>query len=156
VIVHWARHPSLELNWLPNSLRKGLQTPAVVFTDADDCGGRYWTRWDYDWGVDGISTRKRPVIEVVDCGVPAAGIIAHEYRHHWQRYSTRKLFATQWTKHGNYRKNIVSYFRASWSEYDALRFQVKTAPDDNSRQWWEWVHSFENATTRQGQESQHG
>jgi len=143
------RHPSLEFNWLPNSLRKGLKTPRMIITDDENCGGRYWHRTQYDCVTPfDFNLREGAVIELAQLKSP--GTIAHEYRHHWQKYNAR-LDGTKWQtpdSWDDYWNAVVAYFNTSWSEFDALRFQVKHAPDDFSLETWERVgKSRENPMT---------
>lgn len=137
------RNPSLEFNWLPNSLRKGLSTPRLVIVDRNDCGGfccqptlercvHPWVEMDVAEGaVIGVSSNELDI----------AGTLAHEYRHYWQWFSYSKSMAQSVWNHRStdYKAAIISYFRSYWWEMDALKFQLKYAPDDVSRLWWDWL-----------------
>lgn len=138
------RTPSLEFNWLPNSMRKGLPTPRIVIVNRSDCSGFYCNqtmdRCIHPW-VD-MDVSEGPVIGVANDAHGTSGILAHEYRHHWQwlKYSAlmgRSVWSE--TEHHDYKASIIRYFRAFWWEMDALRFQLKHAPDDVSRLWWDWL-----------------
>ena len=138
-----ARNPSLEFNWLPNSIRKGLQTPRLVLLDATWCGGAYWRRTDYrcvpkSFGLD-LDLKEGAVIGL--CASRDPGTLAHEYRHHWQIESGYKFGESVWQQASPeaYKTSIIRYFRSYWWEMDALRFQLKHAPDDLSCLWRDWL-----------------
>lgn len=137
------RNPSLEFNWLPNSLRKGLQTPRLVLLDDTWCGAAYWRRTSArclleSFGVD-MDLKEGAVIAL--CASKDPGSLAHEYRHHWQIESGYKFGQSVWQQASaeTYKASILRYFRSFWWEMDALRFQLKHAPDDVSRLWWDWL-----------------
>lgn len=138
------RNPSLEFNWLPNSIRKGLPTPRIVIVNRSDCGGFYCAqtknRCIHPW-VD-MDVSEGPVIGVANNDNETAGIIAHEYRHHWQWLNHSGLMGRSvWSEPESldYKASIIRYFRSFWWEMDALRFQLKHAPDDLSCLWWDWL-----------------
>jgi hypothetical protein len=138
-----ARLPSLEFNWLPNSLRKGLDTPRVVYSDSAPYGGCYYWR---DRGIVehlGLDTAEGAIIEITTV-CPAQSVLAHEYRHHWQRQNARLTTGTVWHRVetvADYRKEIVRYFSQSPFEMDALYFELSVAPNDVSLEWKEWLVS---------------
>jgi hypothetical protein len=133
------RYPSLELNWLPNSVRKGLPTPDVIVTDNEDCGGRYWRQGNYEHDLLGFAPRRRAVIELA-C-IADESTLAHEYRHHWQTHKLGTLDSVRWVLGPSYRDSIVRYFRSSRTEMDALLFQVKHASTDLGLEWLEWLRA---------------
>lgn len=131
------RHPTLELDWLPLSVRKGLDQPRIVFTGAADCGGRYWARAR---GNKPILTpfhfdRREAAIIELGC-MPTPATIAHEYRHHWQRENNIywSPCSAAWNPIDDgwnaYWKEIRRYFTTHKDERDALLFEAKIAPDD--------------------------
>lgn len=146
--VTHVRIPSLELNWLPMSVRKGLPTPRVIFASRE-WGGRYCsTRRDCGRYIDpltDIDCTKRGLIEINgedsiwEGSDLLPGAIAHEYRHHEQQHSWRRFYSSVFQCRGDYRASIVAFFRGYPQEMDALRFQLRVAPDDLSRQWQEWL-----------------
>jgi hypothetical protein len=138
IIESIVKNPSLELNWLPNSIRKGLPLPQIYFVSGVEYGGAYYKvqNHDNDWG----DLTSRPVITVAtDSADNMASTLAHEYRHHWQTYAVGNLENIKWSNVGNYRNNIIKYFRSSWSEWDALRYEIAQAPSDANLLWWDWI-----------------
>lgn len=136
-----ARFPSLEFNWLPNSIRKGLSTPRVVYTNSDQYGGRYiWP----DTGIIecfDMDTSEGAIIEVTSSH-STASILAHEFRHHWQRYCADLKPGKAWRQPSTmdeYKKQIIRYFRDDPFEMDALCFEIAIAPSDISLMWKEWI-----------------
>lgn len=137
------RNPSLEFNWLPTSIRKGMSTPRLVLLDATWCGGAYWRRTDNrcvpeSFGLD-LDLREGAVIAL--CASRDPGTLAHEYRHHWQLESGHQFGESVWQQASwaSYKNSIIRYFKSYWWEMDALRFQLKHAPDDVSCLWWDWL-----------------
>jgi len=139
------RYPSLELNWLPLSMRKGLDTPRVVALENEHrWGGFYMRRERSRCVVESLDMdlKEGPVIAL--CGSCGPGTIAHEFRHHWQIQSGYKFRASVWQIKPNatlaeYRRCIVKYFRSFWWEMDALRFEIKHAPTELSLLWMDWL-----------------
>jgi hypothetical protein len=137
------KNPSLEFDWLPNSVRKGISTPRLVLLGGDWCGGAYWRQTDSrcvpsQFGLD-MDLSEGAVIGL--CASRNAGTLAHEYRHHWQIESGYKIGASVWHQANadSYQRSIIRYFRSYWWEMDALKFQLKHAPDDVSLLWKEWL-----------------
>lgn len=135
--------PSLELNWLPNSIRKGLSIPRVVVTDMTWCGALYCRKTESrcvpeSLGLD-MDLSDGAVIAL--CASQDPGSVAHEYRHHWQIESGYKFGQSVWHQASaeNYKSSIIRYFRAYWWEMDALKFELKHAPNDVTRLWWDWL-----------------
>lgn len=136
-----ARLPSLELNWLPMSLRKGISTPRIVYGDPGfPCGGVLYFRTEYRRVLDGIDldTKEGSVICIADPEQERPHTLTHEWRHHWQHESDWDLSAP-WPYHHQetteaYEREIRRYFRMPY-ELDALLFQHRHAPDDISDYW---------------------
>jgi len=128
--------PSLELNWLPNSLRKGLDTPQILIGDNPDYGGCYYNVQDYV--DDELDLTKKAVIIITDTD-RMESVIAHEFRHHWQTYTWGKLPTHPWQQGKSYKKSIKKYFRGARHEMDALQFEIKYAPNNLNLKWWEWL-----------------
>lgn len=135
------RNPSLEFNWLPNSMCKGLSTPRVFVLDDNRWGGFYVHQTLKRFVFPSLDIDLSEGAAIVLCATPSAGSIAHEYRHHWQRESGYKLGNSVWSqKPGeSYAASIRRYFRTFWWEREALRFQNRVAPDHWSLQWAEWL-----------------
>jgi hypothetical protein len=137
------RNPSLEFNWLPNRVRKGMPTPRLLLLDTSWCGGAYWRKTEdrcvlESFGLD-MDLKEGAVIAL--CGSKDPGTVAHEYRHHWQIESGYTFGESVWQEASaeTYKASILRYFRSFWWEMDALKFQLKHAPDDISRLWWDWL-----------------
>jgi YbbR domain-containing protein len=66
--------------------------------------------------------------------MPLAGTIAHEFRHHWQKWKGIKFDSAGWAnqKGKSYTEAIVEYFLGSVTEMDALLFELKYAHCDES------------------------
>lgn len=129
---------SLELRWLSRH-DKDILLPEIVFTaDMENaagsrCCGCYWRPEEneyligdkfvpFDRGVIAINTEDPELIR---------GTIAHEWRHHWQFYhDLLPPAAASWDFGGsNYDAKIRRFFRSRPHEMDALRYQLKHAPD---------------------------
>ena len=132
----------LELHWLAKA-DKYILMPPVIF--ADIAYGGYFhipqkkevlignEYYPADRGLIVISETHSEHIE---------SSIAHEWRHLWQYYQRGKpKFVSQWNLKSplSYKKQIINFFASDPSEYDALLFQLKKAPDDVARQWYEWI-----------------
>lgn len=135
------RMPSMELNWLPNSFRKGLSVPRIAVIDDIHYSGEYWRRTEsrYITPFD-MDLREGPIIVLTSKSGPSS--IAHEFRHHWQCESAglSKLYSV-WApasdSDADYWKEIKRYFTEYPHERDALMFEARTAPDDVNKQWIE-------------------
>ena len=134
--------PYLELNWLAKS-DKYILLPPVVFADIP-YGGYFCPPekkevlladkyYPLDRGLIVISEIHSEHIE---------SSIAHEWRHLWQRYQYgRRTSVAKWNLKSplSYKKQIIKFFSTDLLEYDALLFQLKKAPDDVAKQWYEWI-----------------
>ena len=128
------RNPSLELNWLPNSMLKNIPTPEIYMVDDANYGGCYYH----------ISSKyKRGRIIIVDIAETIASTIAHEWRHCWQNHNNNlPEQGSSWEQHSKgktYKKAIISYFKDQPFEMDALLFELKHAPNEYNLQWYEWI-----------------
>ena len=124
-------HPSLELNWLPNSLLKSIPTPEIYTVSTADYGGCYYHICE--------EYKRGRIILTEDYFNP--GTIAHEWRHCWQE-NNGSIGSSDWGQHASdksYKEAIVSYFTEQPHEMDALLFELKYAPNDGNLQWWEWI-----------------
>lgn len=135
------RNPSLELNWLPNSIRKGITTPRIYLLEEEKWGGFYSRRTDDRCIPSDVDIDLKEGAAIVLCGLKTIGSLAHEYRHHWQVESGYRFGASIWAEQTEetYQESIVRYFRTFPWEMDALKFQIAYAPDDCSLQWREWL-----------------
>lgn len=116
----------MSITWLPLSVRKGLDTPKVVYEPYVDqpYGGFY---------------RDNMILVVVHDEKDAAATIAHEYKHHIQRHTGKKFTVPNNVLDGfskySYNKAIRNYFRQMWWEMEALVFQEKHAPTEVGKFW---------------------
>ncbi len=140
---HRIKHPSLELNWLPNSIRKGIPTPRLVVTDSNDYSGVFYHPTE-DCEIFDMPLDKAPVIAISSTHDHFHSAVAHEFRHHWQLHNGLlgegnghwlHLFKSWKT----YQRAIVAYFKTQPHEMDALRFERKVAPAEHQDMWWEWI-----------------
>jgi len=138
-VIHFASRPSLETNWLPQSLRKHTGQPMVCFDDGFEHGGMY-TPPGYDpeltYGKDCITTG---LIIINPMGLsPIPATIAHEWRHHWQYLENPRVFDGIWIPvygQGDHMEMIVDYFSYQWHEFDALRFTMSQYSCDEDGDW---------------------
>ena len=139
-IEYIPKYSSLDINWLPNSILKGLILPQVYYVSDSGYGGAYYKvqEHDNDWG----NLTRRPII-LIDIQSETntfASTIAHEFRHHWQIYNYGKPPNHPWNPKGKkYKKAIIDYFKGAWHEMDALCYEIKLAPTDVNLLWKEWI-----------------
>lgn len=139
-VMHEIRHPSQHLSWL-SRLDKWLPFPRLVFADlGDGCGGHYQCPWKWEHWYDGTPINsKRGIIAVnTRCDESEfAATLAHEWRHHWQWLSGWKNDSPQFVcaNDADYDSAIRTFFSASQSERDALRFQEQVAPTGYAAEW---------------------
>ena len=132
----------LELNWLARA-DKYILLPPVIFADIPSGGFFHFPRkievliddkyYPADRGLIVISEIHSEHIEAS---------IAHEWRHLWQYYQRGEhILKSQWNLESplSYKEQIIGFFLSDPFEYDALLFQLKKAPDDVARQWYEWI-----------------
>lgn len=141
------RMPSLEMNWLPASMRKGLSLPRIVVIDDFEFGGQYWRRTPERYITPFDMDLREGAVIVLNADHRAA-TIAHEFRHHWQREALGHPGGSTWNPASNstadYWREIRRFFRAYWHEWDALRFELAMAPDDVNREWFDRLQSERN------------
>ena len=133
------------INWLPLSHRKGIPQARYVYRDVEWCSGAFFHRTEescYDERV-GLDLKDGDVILLSthwDNIRPAT--IAHEFRHLSQHYSLclpqiGQPVPTQ--SDGTYEtweKEIRRFFRRQPWEMDALRYELRHAPDETSEEMW--------------------
>ena len=134
------QHPSLELNWLPNSLLKNIPTPRMIYHETARYGGCFMRQQETDIEVFGMSLREGPVIVISNHN---AGVIAHEWRHLWQCMNGLLLekgsTVYDWSNNKTYKGNIIKYFTTQPHEMDALQFELLHGPTDLTLRWKEWI-----------------
>lgn len=140
-----ARFPSLELNWLPMSLRKGLSTPRIFYYTKFSCGGYYVRRTFHrclhiELDVD---LKEGAVLVIAHPDEERQHTLVHEWRHHWQIENGIDKPPWPWQDSvgfstSRYEDAIRAYFKEP-TELDALLFQHKQEPDDLSDYWMSLV-----------------
>lgn len=133
------KYPSLELNWLPNSLLKGISLPKIVISDTEGYSGAYYLK-GCPYEEFGYNNLKHGIIEISTCGDYLSTLI-HEWRHHWQRENGWNLGGFDWNSGVSYKKSIIKYFTTLPHEMDALKFEIKYAPSDLNLSWWDWIQN---------------
>ena len=134
--------PSLDLNWLPQSLRKGIQLPTVVITKTlprtQNAAGAYYEPWHGEEWFDGRPiSNPNGILGVREDSMESAEDFAttliHEWRHHWQRFNAPFYYDAPRIKPHSYGDDyLTQFFTTSRCEFDALLFEVKYAPDDEN------------------------
>lgn len=126
-----------ELNFLPRSLRKGIDLPKKVIIE------EYSTQ-NYGGYYDSETEHLVAVYRPDDNMGSLASTLAHEFKHYLQHKYPNKirlknsgyLFNNLLHKFPNsYNTRIRSYFRTIDSEYDALLFEVKYASNSLNEFW---------------------
>ena len=142
------KYNSLELNWMPNSVKKHMKMPQVVYVDNLDGIGAFYVRpqrepYLYDDievnAVDGLL-----VVGYEEDDDIYISSIAHEWRHHWQHHNGWTLdygggYDYDFSTDEIYKAEIVRYFTDNKHELDALLFETKIHPDYSNTQWLDWV-----------------
>ena len=142
----WAALPGMETRWLSRHERH-LPTPSVVYVENLSLGGLYVPPWNDAQIVEGIEIPpSNGTIMIGEWGddMPAAGILAHEWRHHWQQWNGWKYDGIGWNSPTDYTSGIREYFSKSRSEMDALRYEIKRAACDESL--WRLSNCLPNAS----------
>lgn len=127
---------SIGLNWL-RRINRHLPTPTLIVTDhcESGAGGFYCQPWHRDVTHNGIhvpaSSRGTIVcvhFDHLEWDLPA--VIAHEWRHHYQHNRAIKpILSPLRDGDEDYELHIAHYFSRSLTEYDALRFECRHAPE---------------------------
>jgi hypothetical protein len=127
------RFPSLEINWLPNSFLKGLDSVKIDLVSEALGSGAYY--------------HGQNLITITEDGdsIYTASTIAHEMRHHWQhtKFGSPKNYVT-WKSLSpfSYEVAIVKFFTSNPIEMDALLFEYKIARTDLNTYWMDLIHDF--------------
>jgi hypothetical protein len=137
-------YSGFETRWLKGP--KWLSPPSIVIASKQYCRNS-----------DGAFVSPRAEIEIDGrCYDASKGIIyisanacdgtlAHEFRHHWQywcglKYDGEPFGAQQACSYDDYRVAIVRYFTVSYSESDALLYELKKTPRNNpANAWLDWI-----------------
>lgn len=134
------RIPSIETNWLRRFCR-WLPQPELALGSNPAVGGYYQHPFRGEILVGDVHVpADRGVI--VLCASRTPDTIAHEWRHHWQRFCGWPPVRWRWAMMPgeSYREAIVRYFRAP-HELDALLFATGHAPDEVSLEWLDWIRA---------------
>ena len=133
-LLYRARHPALETRWLARHDRQ-LPVPEVFYVSGITAGGFYFQplRRSRVWEGLEVPPSRGLIMVNVDYGPSVPAILAHEFRHHWQRFhgwrSDTQPYRTDLPTHIALRR----FYRASRSEMDALRHEMRRAPNEESR-----------------------
>lgn len=150
-MMHFSRTPSLEVNWLPNSDRKGLPTPMVAFADLDWCSGCFLPAGIRYESLESTGSRDVLVISTRHGARPAT--IAHEHRHFQQHYlpSLPRLFAAESLDFGvtfdSWCAAIRKFYRGRPFEMDALRYERRHVIDEQNEASFEALRQTEAECT---------
>lgn len=69
--------------------------------------------------------------------------LAHEYRHHWQRFNCQGDYNPPVIRGAkDYQEEICQYFSTSFREWDALQFEIRHSPNDVNRNRNEYVRRY--------------
>lgn len=136
---------------------KTLTQPLIVVAKLPECdadmAGFYCEPWPCEELIGGRYYDSRKGIIVISedaCNAPGelrmeySGVLAHEFRHHWQRFNTKHYYdsPTNYREVGTnrtYQEIITEYFTTSLCELDALLFEYRVRPNDDTRQRYEWM-----------------
>lgn len=122
---------SLELNWIRKQVDKTIPIPEVMFYPLAGASGKYYSPRNTEmFDLDGKPYHMRYGIIVINPRYSnIATTIAHEWRHHWQHFHGIKFQISPLGVFSKMKFNegLVSYFKSSRTERDALRFQYKHA-----------------------------
>jgi len=133
-MIYSPKISSFDTNWLS---RKHKQLPAckIIFTDEIRVGGYYVQNPRKERYVESIPVYPGSDYIIIghDCDrLPLESIIAHEFRHHWQFMNGWKYDGLGWAGTKDYDKEITNYFHYSFSEIDALLYEIKLFPCPHS------------------------
>lgn len=135
----------LELNWLARH-DKDILLPLILISSEYACGGYYLSPKKQECLIDDrYYPQDRGVIVVNNNEFKDSpeSIVAHEWRHLWQTYQGwPKEVDTSWFNLDellSYKQKIIEYFNRSFTEMDALLFELKKAPCDAVLMWYEWL-----------------
>ena len=141
--VHWVQLPSLETRWL--SKGEALPQPNIGYCDSKDYGGLYLHPHKEESHNGGIiippSANGTIIISDFDDEFQLITLV-HEWRHHWQYWNGINSDSLNWQDKEDYYDELFNYFKSSWTEYDALRFEVLKTNSELSKWTLEKVHTY--------------
>jgi len=116
-----------------------------VFNDVHKpCQGRYFVPLHGEVCIDGTCYPLDDGIIFISSGLGDRSTVAHEFRHHWQRFSLGYLCENDerraivdWEE--DYENSIVNFFRIFPSEFDALMFSMSMFPNEWDERWYTWL-----------------
>jgi hypothetical protein len=128
---------SLETNWCRD---KKIPVPDVVYVSGTHYAGLYISpSIDYIiYDNIHILPSKNGTIIINSEHDNIASVLAHEYRHHWQYHHGWDYDGIPWQFDADYISELTNYYRESHSEMDALLFELKLAPSEESM----WIQSL--------------
>jgi hypothetical protein len=126
---------SIEINWL-RRFDRSLVVPEIVFhlgvahNGVGECSGFYAHPGKYELLIDGryVDAHFGIIVVGLDKRIDIPGVLAHEWRHHWQLHNGFEWDHLKWDASRGWEAGIRKYFRSSRSEMDALTFERKVAP----------------------------
>ncbi|MCP4437528.1 MAG: hypothetical protein GY810_01040 [Aureispira sp.] len=116
---------SSEFSWLPNSILKGVELPAIVYEELNNQNyGGYYTH----------GSKEIVVVTGEEELIPSA--IAHEFCHYLQYNSGCIMHGSDFSAEDTtYEKAIHNYFSYDSIEFSALLFEYKHAKN-YINEWW--------------------
>ena len=140
-LLYRAAHPALETRWLARHDRQ-LPVPQMMYVENLSVGGYYAQPWPWPQFVEGIEvppSRGTILIGIEREILTLEAVMAHEFRHHWQRWNGWRYDGAPWHPPVDPAQKTAAmrrFFLASRSELDALAHEVRHARDDGSRWLW--------------------
>lgn len=133
---------SIELSWL-NRHDKDIRLPQLLYRASPVGGaGCCYCPSDTPLMLDGeVIDRSTGVIFIDPSdGIYTQATLAHEWRHLWQAYNAPIYHTIQWrdVDYEGYQKAIIAFFQQR-HEADALRYELKHAPNHVNRSWAGWL-----------------
>jgi len=121
---------SLETNWLSKKDRH-LPAPDIFYVNNLDIGGLYIPPRDivmFEHEIEIHPSNGTIIIGEYNEDFPLEAIMAHEWRHHWQYWNGWEYDGIGWNfteDYDVYIEQITKYFLHSFSETDALKYELK-------------------------------
>jgi hypothetical protein len=133
----------IELNWLRKG-RKEVPLPNLIYCNFENWSGIYYPRQKDEVCIDNCyyDLSERGLIGVNENNCDERGdfeeTLAHEWRHHLQRQKY-KFAGVKFNNDGDYKENIISYYRDNWHELDAFMFSWRIVETRATTIWFEWL-----------------